>query len=1581
MMKRFLLFTACLWLGILRLSGQAVGVPEKIEVANLQLRLDEASRNKIQQMVSGIAGDPAIYWQLADRARLYLPFVAQALQDEKLPADLQFVALQESGLLAEAVSKGGVTGFFPTSDSLAKVAGLRINSRVDERRHIQSAATAWAKQVKAANQQTRNWLFAAYAAKVGTAQAVENLQAAQMNSQQVQITADMPRYIHEYVAYVLAFRGRIPQAQPSDMVLMPYPQAKGKRLDELAEMTGLSYDDLKAANSWLTGNTVPSDDDYVLYLPVNEDNKQKVMAALQLPPMAAVTTDNTLPAVFQASEQLPYPKLTNQSKKQVGNKTYIFATANGIKAMIGGHGDTAKEMAAAAGVSFKAFLKHNDLDDNDAIKPYQVYYLDEKKEKAEVAQHIIRGGESFWDVSQRYGIKLKELAELNRLTPDEAAKEGRILFLQNPRPESTEVAYAAPETYVPPVAEKTGNLVDQILEAKTDTTDKETIDPTAMFHTVRLSADGQVETIYQISQLYKVSINDLRQLNALGENLELTAGQTLRIRNEVAAAEEEIKAITGNTTDTGSVPTTNTATDTTANTNLTDPTANTGITDPTNTSVPDSALTNTNPPTSTDTSSPNIGNVATIGDNAPKTADTVKVAVEALPMTHKVQAGETLYKVAKKYKVRVADLITLNKLNPQDPDIRVGQELKLQASTEDVGQFHTVQAGESLYAIATRYSLSVKSLAQFNNLDENNPKILPNMVLRLTPPSAGMLGSNLPPKVKNDTTFHKVQKGETMFGIAKKYNLSLAQLEGMNKGTKSIVPNQKLIVKMPQTAPDEATQVIQVVPQKKEPQSQTSPTTNTPAGTQTQPTAASNTTADNDPNYYSAKKGEFYYQIAEKYTISVDNLRKWNNIEEYDASLDADRRLRITPPPAQTQVPSTQQQQQQQNSGVQQEINNATQTQTNPVATTQTDSNPAATEQPAANTQTASANNNGGQRYTPQMGDTPSDVAQKFGITEAQVRAWNNLPEGQSAFWGSESLIVSAGGNAGNASDAANRGAELPKTDAQSVPQPVVSGNTATQGNPKTHTVEHGESLISIAEKHGITVADLIKWNQLSPETQAVATNTILIVSGDNSGNTSNVGNTTITSEIGTQNNTTPLPSPLPTTNVTLVPVTDKPNPYPNYAYNFRAVRYHVVQTKENFYALANKYNVPDDTLKIWNRLADASKIDVGDTLIVEITREVRPLAKNAGTHFVRSGETLNTIATLYGIAPEQLFHWNQLNATTVLKENDMLRVKSPEAIAQMPYVSYPADLYIAQEGDNIYSLAEKFSLRLGDLKRWNNIPTGSIALEKGRAVVVKEPSLLSSYYKTKANENVYTLAENTNSRIADVRAWNAIPQQVNALPEGFLFICRMPVIADSLYITADHDNVYTVAEKFNLLINEFRAWNNLPADLTDLPGGLLLTTKKPAVMPNPDKFITSSTPLTELPKGHYRTGPNDNIYSVAERFEVRVTDLKKWNNLPIGMIDLPEGKVLMVTEEAYKQVAPYQAPESALEDKKDNPSETDFERPTPKKPKVVYHLVAKGETLFSIAQKYKIDAEVLRNWNNRPNNSVKEGESLIVSK
>lgn len=107
--------------------------------------------------------------------------------------------------------------------------------------------------------------------------------------------------------------------------------------------------------------------------------------------------------------------------------------ANGLVYIVVRPGDTWKSISKEFDVSRKKLRKYNDLYKGYVLQPGDILYLEKKNRKTdkEHVVHVLRAGESMYSISQKYGIRLKNLYKRNKMEPDSPAPEvGTILRLR-----------------------------------------------------------------------------------------------------------------------------------------------------------------------------------------------------------------------------------------------------------------------------------------------------------------------------------------------------------------------------------------------------------------------------------------------------------------------------------------------------------------------------------------------------------------------------------------------------------------------------------------------------------------------------------------------------------------------------------------------------------------------------------------------------------------------------------------------------------------------------------------------------------------------------------------------------------------------------------------------------------------------------------------------------------------------------------------------------------------------------------------------------------------------------------------------
>ncbi|UXX78901.1 LysM peptidoglycan-binding domain-containing protein [Reichenbachiella carrageenanivorans] len=88
---------------------------------------------------------------------------------------------------------------------------------------------------------------------------------------------------------------------------------------------------------------------------------------------------------------------------------------------------------------------------------------------------------------------------------------------------------------------------------------------------------------------------------------------------------------------------------------------------------------------------------------------------------------------------------------------------------------HVVAKGETLYGIAKSMGVSVEDLVEWNNLYDTSLKLGQKLIVH------GTVKENTQKPDKSEVNFHIVEPGETLYGISKKYGVSIQQILDMNQ--------------------------------------------------------------------------------------------------------------------------------------------------------------------------------------------------------------------------------------------------------------------------------------------------------------------------------------------------------------------------------------------------------------------------------------------------------------------------------------------------------------------------------------------------------------------------------------------------------------------------------------------------------------------------------------------------------------------------------------------------------------------------------------------------------------------------------
>jgi len=170
---------------------------------------------------------------------------------------------------------------------------------------------------------------------------------------------------------------------------------------------------------------------------------------------------------------------------------------------------------------------------------------------------------------------------------------------------------------------------------------------------------------------------------------------------------------------------------------------------------------------------------------------------------------------------------------------------------------HKVTKGDTLWSITKQYNISLESILALNNIKDKNALSI-GQIIKIPQ-------DNFPAA---DYTMHVVKKGDTLWSIAQKYNLSVDLIFTTNNIANSelISIGQEMKIPSHKNAVTETKIVNQAIVEKKN---------NNINNNVSQPENA-------EPIVYTVKAGDNLWNISRKYGVSVEVIISVNNLKEKD---------------------------------------------------------------------------------------------------------------------------------------------------------------------------------------------------------------------------------------------------------------------------------------------------------------------------------------------------------------------------------------------------------------------------------------------------------------------------------------------------------------------------------------------------------------------------------------------------------------------------------------------------------------------------------------------------------------------------
>lgn len=204
------------------------------------------------------------YWQsstvlMLKKANRYFPQIEPILTKYKIPADLRYIPLIESGL-SNVTSPAKAAGFWQLLPGTAKMYGLEVTDEVDERFDVKKSTEAACRYLLNSYREYGSWTMAAAAYNAGDGRIKGEIQKQEINDfYNLHLNSETSRYIYRIAAMKLiyedpssyGFNLRNKDLYPAIPTYEISVDTTISDLYSFAKKMGVNYKMLKAMNPWL----------------------------------------------------------------------------------------------------------------------------------------------------------------------------------------------------------------------------------------------------------------------------------------------------------------------------------------------------------------------------------------------------------------------------------------------------------------------------------------------------------------------------------------------------------------------------------------------------------------------------------------------------------------------------------------------------------------------------------------------------------------------------------------------------------------------------------------------------------------------------------------------------------------------------------------------------------------------------------------------------------------------------------------------------------------------------------------------------------------------------------------------------------------------------------------------------------------------------------------------------------------------------------------------------------------------------------------------------------------------------------
>ena len=243
-------------------------LPEQMSLCDEPMPLgDQWVKEMLDRELTFSVWNKAQVFMWLKRAGRYFPYLEDALALEKMPQDIKYLVVAESGLLPRIKSAKEAVGFWQFIPATAKYSGLRSDERIDERCDFEESTSAALKYLKTLKEMFGSWTLAMAAYNCGEQRVRDAMkEQRQTDFYSLRLPEETERYIYKIAAVKMimenpgAYGYQVPEEKkykPLQCDTVRVEIRKNIHITDFAEAIGTSLKVIRNLNPQIMDNFLP----------------------------------------------------------------------------------------------------------------------------------------------------------------------------------------------------------------------------------------------------------------------------------------------------------------------------------------------------------------------------------------------------------------------------------------------------------------------------------------------------------------------------------------------------------------------------------------------------------------------------------------------------------------------------------------------------------------------------------------------------------------------------------------------------------------------------------------------------------------------------------------------------------------------------------------------------------------------------------------------------------------------------------------------------------------------------------------------------------------------------------------------------------------------------------------------------------------------------------------------------------------------------------------------------------------------------------------------------------------------------